>query len=167
MPVFGSAIRADHEAMARWATAEISLSADLFRLITHPHIHSKPAHALRGLNPTISREASALWDDLTTTAAKSIIQLPVELPPIAQYLISAPSGLGFAKAEFTSVASRIGGQALSSKQIVTTFKHLTRTQKHNTTTMSEMRKAYAALDHFGAAGPLTKMTPASKFHQHF
>jgi hypothetical protein len=180
MPVLGSAIGRDLKAMASWAAAQVSLNANVMRLITHPLIHprvalrtlkacihSKPAHALRALPPSLSHEASNLWDDLTITAVKSIIQLPDDLDPLAQYIISAPCGLGFAKAEFTSVASWLGAQALASKQIITTFKTLTRTQKHNTTTMFELRKAYTALDQFGAAGPLIKMTPASKFHQYF
>ena len=180
MPVLGSVIGADHERMASWVSAQISLNAPMFHLITHPFlhpqvairslkacIHSKPSHSIRGATPTDSAEASLLWDSFTTKAVSSILQLPPVLPPIAQYIISAPMGLGFAKFEATSIAAWLGAQALASKQTLSTFKHLTRRQKHNTNTMVEMRKSYSDLDHFGAAGPLSLLSPPSKFHALF
>jgi hypothetical protein len=41
MPVLGSVIGADSDAMANWAIKEVSLSESLFRLITHPIIHPR------------------------------------------------------------------------------------------------------------------------------
>jgi hypothetical protein len=41
------------------------------------------------------------------------------------------------------------------------------TQKYKSNTQFELRKAYAALEQFGACGQLAKLTPVNRFHQFF
>jgi hypothetical protein len=129
--MLGTAIGADHKAMSEWAAKEVELHKNLFHLITPPNmhprgalqtlraaIHTKPAHTFRGLSPSDSEAASIRWDELTTTAVQTIAHLPDKLEPLAQYPISAPlshSGLGFVRAELTSVAAWCGAQALAAR----------------------------------------------------